>query len=158
MKHTQPIVDATHTDAPWHSLYGDLPRTVAPEHPTALAMCSTAFARAETEPVLWYFDRAVSGVELGRDSDALACALVLHRNFVYSSEVFKVWAGLGTGDLNLVLAPVFHITGLVAGLGASLAAGVPMLLSFRFDVEAVLEHCVRQRPTFTVAAITRTAR
>lgn len=81
-------------------------------------------------------------------------AMVLHRNMVHSSEVFRQWARLDGDDVNLVLAPVFHITGLVAGLGASWAAGMPMVLAYRFDAATTLALCARRRPTFTVAAIT----
>ena len=81
-------------------------------------------------------------------------AMVLHRNFAFSSEVFRRWAALGPEDGNLVLAPLFHITGLVAGLGASLAAAMPLTLLHRFEPAVALAACARWQPTFTVAAIT----
>ena len=41
--------------------------------------------------------------------------------------------GIGGGDVILGLAPLFHITGLVAQLALSHAAGVPLILFHRFD-------------------------
>lgn len=81
-------------------------------------------------------------------------AMVLHRNAVFSSEVFRRWGGVGPDDVNLVLAPLFHITGLIGGLGVSLAAAMPLVLSYRFDAGTVLALAGRRRPTYTVAAIT----
>ena len=71
-----------------------------------------------------------------------------------ASAVWRDWTGLDSDDVNLVVAPVFHITGLVAGIGVSLAACAPLVLAHRFDPGATLELVARHRPTFTVAAIT----
>ena len=81
-------------------------------------------------------------------------AMNLHRNFTFASAAWAQWVALGEGEVNLALAPLFHITGLIAGLGASLAAGAPVLLAYRFDPDATLELIDRYRPSFTVAAIT----
>ena len=81
-------------------------------------------------------------------------AMNLHRNVVFSSCVWRDSPGLTENDVNLALAPLFHITGLVGGLGATLAASCPMVLGYRFSGPATLELVARHRPTFTVAAIT----
>jgi long-chain acyl-CoA synthetase len=81
-------------------------------------------------------------------------AMNLHRNVAFCSAVWFDWPGLGRDDVNLVMAPLFHITGLIAGLGASLAGAMPLLLGYRFDPEATLGLIADHRPTFTVAAIT----
>ncbi len=78
----------------------------------------------------------------------------LHGNVAFASHTWAEWVGLDESDVNLVMAPIFHITGLIAGLGASLAGGTPFLLSYRFDPATVLDLVRRYRPTFTVAAIT----
>jgi long-chain acyl-CoA synthetase len=81
-------------------------------------------------------------------------AMNLHRNVAFASSTFSRWPELTPADVNLVLAPMFHITGLIGGLGASLAAAAPMVLGYRFDPAATLDLIARYRPTFTVAAIT----
>jgi long-chain acyl-CoA synthetase len=81
-------------------------------------------------------------------------AMNLHRNVVFASTAWSEWVGLGEGDVNLALAPLFHITGLIGALGASLVGGAPLVLGYRFDPATTLELIARYRPTFTVAAIT----
>jgi long-chain acyl-CoA synthetase len=77
-----------------------------------------------------------------------------HRNVAFTSEVYRLWARLGPGDVILGSAPLFHITGLIAHLGASLNAGVPLVLSYRFDPGEALRMIERWRATFTVMAMT----
>ena len=81
-------------------------------------------------------------------------AMNLHRNVTFASTVWRDWPQLGEDDVNLVIAPLFHITGLIGGLGVSLAASAPLVLAYRFDPATTLELVARRRPTFTVAAIT----
>jgi long-chain acyl-CoA synthetase len=81
-------------------------------------------------------------------------AMNTHANIVFTSRVWHDWPGLGEGDVNLALAPLFHITGLIAGVGASLYGALPLVLGHRFEPAATLELIQRHRPTFTVAAIT----
>jgi long-chain acyl-CoA synthetase len=77
-----------------------------------------------------------------------------HGNVVFTSEVYRLWARLGPGDVILGGAPLFHITGLIAHLGASLNAGIPLVLLYRFDAAEVLRMIERWRATFTVMAMT----
>ena len=81
-------------------------------------------------------------------------AMNLHRNVAFASAVWRDWPELGENDVNLAVAPLFHITGLIAGLGASLAGPTPLVLGYRFDPRATLDLISAHRPTFTVAAIT----
>jgi long-chain acyl-CoA synthetase len=81
-------------------------------------------------------------------------AMNTHANVVFTSRVWHDWPGLGEGDVNLALAPLFHITGLIAGVGASLFGAIPLVLGNRFEPTAALELIARHRPTFTVASIT----
>jgi long-chain acyl-CoA synthetase len=81
-------------------------------------------------------------------------AMNLHRNVVFTSGVWRDAPGLTGNDVNLALAPLFHITGLIAGLGATLAAACPMVLGYRFDPATTLDLMARHRVTYTVAAIT----
>lgn len=77
-----------------------------------------------------------------------------HGNVAFSSEVYRLWSRLGPGDVVLGAAPLFHITGLIAHLGASLNAGVPLVLFYRFDAGEALRLTERWRATFTVMAMT----
>ena len=81
-------------------------------------------------------------------------AMNLHRNVAFASEAWRAWVDLGESDVNLALAPLFHITGLISGLGASLAGAAPLVLGYRFEPQATLGLIAIHRPTFTVAAIT----
>lgn len=81
-------------------------------------------------------------------------AMNLHRNVTFASTVWRDWVGLDETGVNLALAPLFHITGLIGALGASLAAGAPLVLGYRFDPATTLELIETHRPTYSVAAIT----
>ena len=37
-----------------------------------------------------------------------------HRNVVFNSQAYRQWCGLGPDDVVLGVAPLFHITGLIA--------------------------------------------
>ena len=82
-------------------------------------------------------------------------AMNLHGAMAHSSAVYTRWWDLAPGrDVVLGLAPVFHITGAIAGLGASLLSGAPVVLLHRFDAEATLAAVERWRATFVVGAST----
>lgn len=81
-------------------------------------------------------------------------AMNTHGNVVFGSDVYRVWCDLGDGDRILGIAPLFHITGLVAHVGASFSSGAPLVLMYRFDPAVVLEAARREGTTFTVGAIT----
>ena len=54
----------------------------------------------------------------------------------------------------LGVAPLFHITGLIAHITVAMLVPMPLILGYRFDPATVLELIDRHRPTFTVGAIT----
>src|SRR5699024_5226900 len=57
-------------------------------------------------------------------------------------------------DVVLGIAPVFHITGIIAGLGVHILSGAPLILLHRFDPEVTLRAIERWGATFTIAAST----
>lgn len=81
-------------------------------------------------------------------------AMNTHRNVVFNSQVYREWCGLTSDDIVLGVAPLFHITGLIAHVGISLLLGAPLVLMYRFDPSVALETIRGERPTFTVGAIT----
>jgi long-chain acyl-CoA synthetase len=81
-------------------------------------------------------------------------AINLHRNVMFNAEVYRAWMRIGAGDAILGIAPLFHITGLVAQLALSTVAGVPLILFHRFDACRALELARKWNATLSVAAVT----
>ncbi|ORI16286.1 class I adenylate-forming enzyme family protein [Rhodococcus sp. 1168] len=82
-------------------------------------------------------------------------AMNLHSAMVHSSTVFSQWWDLHPQrDVIVGIAPVFHITGLIAGFGAHIVSGVPLVLLHRFDAEETLRAIERWQGTFMIAAST----
>jgi long-chain acyl-CoA synthetase len=81
-------------------------------------------------------------------------AMNTHGNVVFNSQAYRQWCGLGPDDVVLGVAPLFHITGLIAGVTTSLLLGAPLVLAYRFEPSAMLETIRDERATFTVGSIT----
>lgn len=81
-------------------------------------------------------------------------AMNSHRNVAFNAEVYRVWMDLGPGDVIVGMAPLFHITGLIAHLALAGLTGRPLILAYRFDAGEWLRLIERWRGTFTCAAIT----
>jgi long-chain acyl-CoA synthetase len=81
-------------------------------------------------------------------------AMNTHGNVVFSSQTYRDWVGVGGDDVILGVAPLFHITGLIAHIGLSLLTGARLVLDHRFDAARALELIERHRVTFTTGAIT----
>ena len=81
-------------------------------------------------------------------------AMNTHRNVVFNSEAYRRWMSLTPDDTVLGVAPLFHITGLIAHLTVALLVPMPIVLGYRFDPVTMLDLIERERPTFTVGAIT----
>ncbi len=77
-------------------------------------------------------------------------AVISHANISHNAHVFRTWAELGAGDVILGGAPLFHITGMMAGICASFASGCPLVLFYRFRAEQCLQMIEQWRATFTV--------
>jgi long-chain acyl-CoA synthetase len=73
---------------------------------------------------------------------------------VYNAEVYRTWLRLGDDDVVLGVAPLFHITGMVAHLALAALAGIPLILFHRFDPAQAFAMIERWRPTMTIGAIT----
>ncbi|MGW0816998.1 class I adenylate-forming enzyme family protein [Streptomyces viridiviolaceus] len=81
-------------------------------------------------------------------------AMNLHRCVAHSARVFASWFSLDERDTVLGIAPLFHITGSVAGMGVTVLTGAPLVLLHRFDAGETLAAIERHGATFTVAAAT----
>jgi long-chain acyl-CoA synthetase len=81
-------------------------------------------------------------------------AMNTHANVVYDSCIFREWLHVDDDDVILGIAPLFHITGLIAHVGLALSAPLPLVLAHRFDPSETLRLIELHRTTITVAAIT----
>ena len=81
-------------------------------------------------------------------------AMNTHRNVVFTSQTYRDWCELTEDDVILGIAPLFHITGLIAHVGVGLLMPLPIVLGARFDPLVTAQLARRRGATFTVAAIT----
>jgi long-chain acyl-CoA synthetase len=81
-------------------------------------------------------------------------AMNTHRNVVFNAQVYRDWIRLGEDDIVFAAAPLFHITGLIGHAAIAMLVPIPLVLFHRFEPGLALEQAERQRPTFTIAAIT----
>jgi long-chain acyl-CoA synthetase len=81
-------------------------------------------------------------------------AMNSHRNVVYNAEVYRRWVHLTRDDVCLAVAPLFHVTGLVAHLAVSLLLPMPLVLGYRFDAAVMAELAERHRATWAMGSIT----
>jgi long-chain acyl-CoA synthetase len=77
-----------------------------------------------------------------------------HRNVVFNARTYRDWVGLTTEDSVLGVAPLFHITGVVAHTAVCLLVPMPLVLAYRFEPNVVLDAIREHRPTFTAGSIT----
>lgn len=81
-------------------------------------------------------------------------AMLTHANIVYNSKTYEILARLDRSDVVLGVAPLFHITGIVAHLAIAFRLGIPVVIFNRFDVDDVLRLIEKYHATFVVASIT----
>ena len=66
-------------------------------------------------------------------------AMNTHGNVVFNAESYRTWMSLTPDDVVLGVAPLFHITGLIAHLAVALLVPMPIVLGFRFDPSTTLD-------------------
>ncbi|NMI01137.1 class I adenylate-forming enzyme family protein [Pseudonocardia acidicola] len=81
-------------------------------------------------------------------------AMNTHGNVVFNSTAYRQWCSLGADDVVLGVAPLFHITGLIAHVTISLLLGAPLVLFYRFEPSVAIETIRDNKTTFTVGSIT----
>ncbi|MBP2406238.1 AMP-binding protein [Streptomyces syringium] len=108
---------------------------------------------------------APEGIDLGPDDIALISytsgttgrpkgAMNTHGNVCHNAERQRTGAGLPEGCTYFALAPLFHITGMVAQLAACLAGAGTLALAYRFEPGVVLDAFLEHRPAYTVGPAT----
>lgn len=80
-------------------------------------------------------------------------AMNTHGNVAFNAQTLRDWCQLTPSDVVLGVAPLFHVTGLIAHIAVSLLVPTELVLSYRFDPGVLLDTIRRRRPTFTVAAL-----
>jgi long-chain acyl-CoA synthetase len=81
-------------------------------------------------------------------------AMNTHFNVAYNSEVYRHCWKLEQGDVILGVAPLFHVTGMIAHVGAAVCSGIPLVLFYRFDASTAWEMVERWKVTLLMGAIT----
>jgi long-chain acyl-CoA synthetase len=81
-------------------------------------------------------------------------AMNTHGNIAFSARVYQAMMRLDSADVVLGVAPLFHVTGEVAHTAVGALAGIPVVLSYRFDPQETLRLIERWKVTMTVASIT----
>lgn len=81
-------------------------------------------------------------------------AMNTHANIAYNAERQHTGLQLPDGACIFVLAPLFHITGMVCELSACIAGRGTLAMSYRFEPGAVLDAFAEHRPAFTVGPST----
>lgn len=81
-------------------------------------------------------------------------AMNTHGNVTFNAQAYREWCGLGQHDVVLGVAPLFHITGLIAHVAVTQLIAAPLVLFHRFEPSLGIDVIREQRPTFTVGSIT----
>ncbi len=85
-------------------------------------------------------------------------AMNTHAGMVHGCCDYREWMDLTPADSVLGIAPLFHITGLIAHVCLSLLLPCPLVLTHRFHAGVMLDALREYRPTFTTGAITALTR
>jgi long-chain acyl-CoA synthetase len=85
-------------------------------------------------------------------------AMNTHGGMVHGCCTYREWMELTSADSVLGIAPLFHITGLIAHVCLSLLLPCPLVLTHRFHAAVMLDALREYRPTFTTGAITALTR
>jgi long-chain acyl-CoA synthetase len=97
-------------------------------------------------PALLVYTSGTTGVPKG--------AVISHANVTHNGEAVVRWYRMapGMGPVAL-MAPLFHVSGLVH-ISIAWAMGAPLILSYRFHPDVIIEAITEHRPAFMVGAIT----
>jgi long-chain acyl-CoA synthetase len=100
---------------------------------------------APTDTALLTYTSGTTGAPKG--------AMNTHGNVSFNAQALQAWAGLTSEDVVLGVAPLFHVTGLIAHIAVSFLVPMELVLAYRFDAGVVVDAFRERRPTFTVAAL-----
>ncbi|MEU6994357.1 AMP-binding protein [Streptomyces sp. NPDC046465] len=81
-------------------------------------------------------------------------AINTHGNITYNAERQRTGSGIPEGACYFAMAPLFHITGMVAQIAACVANAGTLALAYRFEAGVVLDAFAEHRPAYTVGPST----
>ncbi len=81
-------------------------------------------------------------------------AVIKHKNIYAASYIYKEWFNVNERDINLAIAPFFHITGLIFGISLSVISGSTIVINYRFLPENTLNDIVGRKTTMTMFVAT----
>jgi long-chain acyl-CoA synthetase len=81
-------------------------------------------------------------------------AVNTHGQVAWVAACWRDITGTTVDDVQLGMAPLFHVTGLVAVLSLALFTGAPVVLTYRFEPTTVLDAMRETRPTVVAGVIT----
>lgn len=81
-------------------------------------------------------------------------AMNTHRGVVFNSENYRTWCGLTEDDVCLGIAPLFHVTGLIAHIGVAFLLPMPLVLGYRFHPVVMARLIQRYQATWVMGSIT----
>ncbi len=80
--------------------------------------------------------------------------MLQHSSITSNAQLMADWVGVNGSSRILGLAPLFHITGFCCHMVMAFTKDCWLILNYRFEAAAVLDVIRRERPTYTVGAIT----
>lgn len=98
------------------------------------------------DPAMIVYTSGTSGVPKG--------AILTHGNIAFNAQVYRDWIALKEGKAILGLAPLFHITGLIGEIAAAFLVAAPLILTFRFQADVMIDCIVEHQPEFAIGSIT----
>ncbi|MDT3397506.1 AMP-binding protein [Streptomyces sp. B1866] len=128
-------------------------RIAPPEGADDLAAAAAAGAARPPVPAPAAGDVALISYTSGTSGSPKG-ATNTHGNIAYNAERQRVNQALPAPAAYFAMAPLFHITGMVAQLSACLAAGGTLVLAHRFEAGVVLDAFLEHRPAYTVGPST----
>lgn len=140
-------------DAPFPALLAGVQRS-RPTETHDLLELALAHAGHKPEPVTLGPDDVAFLTYTSGTTGPPKGAMNTHGNVVFNAQVYRDWIGLDEDDVVLGVAPLFHITGLIAHAAVATLVPMPIVLFYRFDPGTLVDMVERHRATFTVAAIT----
>ncbi|MFD0553728.1 class I adenylate-forming enzyme family protein [Streptomyces rectiviolaceus] len=81
-------------------------------------------------------------------------AMNTHGNITYNAERQRTGSGIPEGACYFAMAPLFHITGMVAQVVGCLTNAGTLALAYRFEAGVVLDAFAEHRPAYTVGPST----
>lgn len=81
-------------------------------------------------------------------------AVIKHKNIYAASYIYKEWFNVTQQDINLGIAPFFHITGLIFGISLTVISNSSLVINYRFLPETTLDDITKNKTTVTMFVAT----